>query len=197
MNALLAGLDTLLGALRIGFFGAAAAAAVVCGVDWAVRTRRISPFSGVARFFRGSVDPLLAPIERRIVRAGGVPSSAPWWALAAVVLGGIVVLSLIGFVRNQLFLLAVASGSGGRGLLLVLVHWVFAILQLALLVRVLISWVRVSPYSRWVRWAFVLTEPILRPLRQIIPTLGMIDITPIVAYFLLQLLEGLATSGLR
>ncbi|MFP5354024.1 MAG: YggT family protein [Gemmatimonadota bacterium] len=51
------------------------------------------------------------------------------------------------------------------------------------------SWVRVSPYSRWVRWAYTLSEPILRPLRQIVPTLGMIDITPIIAYLLLGLLE--------
>ena len=49
--------------------------------------------------------------------------------------------------------------------------------------------------SRWVRWSFVLTEPILRPLRKIIPPLGMIDITPIVAYFLLRLLQS-AVAGL-
>ena len=36
-----------------------------------------------------------------------------------------------------------------------------------------------------------LSEPILRPLRRVIPSLGMIDITPIVAYFGLVLLEGL------
>ncbi len=190
MNAFITGIDTLLAALRVGFFGAAAAAAVVCGIDWAVRTRRISPFSGVARFFRGSIDPLLAPVERRIVRAGGVPSSAPWWALAGIILGGIVILSGLGFVRDQIFIVSAASGAGPRGILQLLVHYAFAILQLALIVRVLISWIRVSPYSPWVRWAFTLSEPILRPLRQIIPTIGMIDITPIVAYFALQLLES-------
>jgi YggT family protein len=48
-----------------------------------------------------------------------------------------------------------------------------------------------------VRWAFALTEPILRPLRQIVPTLGMIDITPIVAYFVLYLLENLLLGMMR
>lgn len=190
MNALIVGFDVLIGALKVGFFGAAAVMTVVSAVDWAVRTRRINPFSGVARFFRSSVDPLITPVERRVIRAGGVPSNAPWWALAALVLGGIIIISLLGFVRGQLYLLAVASGMGPRGLMQVLVAWAFQLLQLALIVRVLISWIRVSPYLRWVRWTFVLTEPILRPLRQIVPTIGMIDITPIIAYFVLRLLES-------
>ena len=38
--------------------------AVICLIDWLVRTRRINPFNPVARFFRSSVDPLLAPVER-------------------------------------------------------------------------------------------------------------------------------------
>ena len=44
--------------------------------------------------------------------------------------------------------------------------------------------------SRWLRWTYTLTEPILRPLRQFIPPIGgAIDITPILAYFLLKLLQ--------
>jgi YggT family protein len=47
----------------------------------------------------------------------------------------------------------------------------------------------VSPYSRWVRWSYVISEPILKPLRQVIPSIGPIDITPIIAYFLLGFLQ--------
>jgi YggT family protein len=54
---------------------------------------------------------------------------------------------------------------------------------------VLISWLPISPFSAWVRWAFAITEPILRPLREIVPRLGMFDITPIVAYILLGVVE--------
>jgi len=190
VNALIVGLDALLGALKIGFFGAAVLMAVVATVDWAVRTRRVSPFSGVARFFRSSVDPLIAPVERRVVRAGGIPSTAPWWTLAAIVLAGIIFITLIGFLRDQIAMLGLAARSGPRGMLQVAVSWAFQILQLAIIVRVIISWVRVSPYSPWVRWSFVLTEPFLRPLRRIVPTIGMIDITPIIAYFALQLMAS-------
>ncbi len=190
MPSFLLVLDQVRRALSLGLVAIGAALAVVCFVDWLVRTRRLNPFGKVARFFRESVEPLMAPVERQIVRAGGVPSSAPWWTLGAVVLGGIVFLSLFDFVRSQVGAFYYASQTGSRGILRMLIQWTFAVLRMALIVRVICSWVRVSPYSRWVRWAFVLSEPILRPLRQIVPALGMIDITPIIAYLVLGLLEG-------
>ncbi|MFN8574005.1 MAG: YggT family protein [Gemmatimonadaceae bacterium] len=190
MTGALTVFDTVLGGLRVAFFGIAALLAVICAIDWAVRTRRINPFGKVARFFRQSVDPAILPIERRVIRAGGAPSTAPWWALVFVVVGGIVVLSALQFVRDQVITAMVAAEGGSRGIYRVAVLWTFSLLQIALMVRVVVSWTSLSPYSKWVRWSFVLTEPILRPLRAIIPSLGMVDITPIIAYFLLQLIES-------
>lgn len=195
--ALIDSLSIALEVLRVVFLVVAGVALAVCGVDWAVRTRRINPFSGVARFFRRSVDPLLAPIERRVVRGGGLPSTAPWWALGAVVLGGIVVLVVLGFVRNQLARLATTAASfGGSGIAQVVVSWAVGVFQLALIVRVVLSWVRLSEHSRWVRWAVVLTEPLLRPLRRVVPPIGVIDITPIIAYFLVWIVSGFVMSVL-
>lgn len=190
----LAGFDAFLGVLRVAFFGVATVLAAVAAVDWLVRTRRLNPFGGVARFFRRTVDPLLVPIERRVLRAGGLPSSAPWWALAAVIIAGIVLLSLLGFLRNQYLGALFAAEAGPRGMVRLLVAWTFGVLQIAILVRVVASWIPVNPYSPWLRWAFVISEPILRPLRGIIPTIGMIDITPIVAWFGLRILQSLLLS---
>jgi YggT family protein len=72
-----------------------------------------------------------------------------------------------------------------------IVTWVFGILQLALLVRVIASWFRLSEWKPWIRWAVVLTEPILRPLRRVIPPFGMIDVTPLVAWLALRIIESL------
>ena len=160
----------------------------VAGLDWAVRTRRLSPFSRTARLMRGRIDPLLAPIERVIVRAGGTPASAPWWALAAVVIGGIVLITLLDFFGNILFQLIVVSQQPREAPMLI-ASWVFSLLSLALLVRVLSSWFPISPYSKWIRWSYVLTAWMIGPLRRVVPTIGMIDITPIVAWFLLSLVR--------
>lgn len=189
MQNFLVAYESVLGVLRVVLFALAVVLTVVCAVDWAVRTRRLSPFGPVARFFRSTVDPMIAPIERRVVRAGGLPTNAPWWALAAVVVGGIVLLSLLGFLGGQVYRISASLSQGPRGLYYIVVSTLAGVLQIALLVRVLSSWVRVSPYSRWVRWAFVLTEPILRPLRRVIPPFGMMDVTPIAAYFLIYLIS--------
>jgi YggT family protein len=189
VNAILVGIDALTAVLRVGLFGVGVIVAALAGLSYAVRTRRINPFNPIARTVRRSVDPLFAPVERRVVRAGGRPATAPWWALAAVVVLGIVLVSVLGFVRQQLTMAFVAANGGALGIATLLVVWTFGILQLALLVRVISSWFQVSPYSRWLRWSFVLTDWFLRPLRQIIPTLGMVDVSPIVAYFLLSLVE--------
>jgi YggT family protein len=174
--------------LRLALVAVAAVAAGVALVSYAIRTRRISPFSGVARFFRANVDPLLRPVEGRVVRAGGNPASAPWWMLGAVVVGGIVLVSALEFIVGQVQFASSAVGAGPRGLYQLVVTWAVAILRIALIARVVSSWFGISPYSRWMRWAFTLTEPILAPLRRVIPSIGMIDITPIIAYFVLGLL---------
>ena len=83
-----------------------------------------------------------------------------------------------------------AAGAGPAGILVFLASATVGLLQIALLVRVVSSWVRVSPYSRWIRWAFLLTEWLLAPLRRVVPTIGMIDITPIIAYYLIRIVGG-------
>jgi YggT family protein len=175
--------------LGYALFIIAVVLAVVALIDWLVRTRRINPFNPIARFFRRAIDPLIAPMERRVVRAGQMPHAAPWWMLVAVVVGGIVALSLLRFLLGELTGAYANFTQGPRGILVLLFRYTFAFLKLAIIVRVISSWLRISPYSRWVRWSFSFTEPIFRPLRNIVPPLGMIDITPIVAWFLLWLLE--------
>jgi len=175
--------------LRIILFYAAIAAAVICAIDWAVRTRRINPFSKIARFFRANIDPLLAPIERTIVRAGGVPSSAAWWGLVAFIVFGILTIMLLQFIGTILYQM-VAMGQQPTLAWRVIVSWIISLLSLALFVRVISSWFPVSPYSRWIRWSYVMTDWMIRPLQQVIPRLGMFDITPIVAWLVLRLIGG-------
>ena len=191
--SVLAGYQAFIAIVRDVLLGIGIVLAVLCALDWAVRTRRISPFSRVARFFRGSFDPLIAPVERVIVRAGGVPSQAAWWALVAYVVFAILLITFLGFLSGILFQILVAIDRPAEAPRLLLM-WAFDILELALLVRVLASWFPISPYSKWIRWSFVLTEWMLAPLRRVIPMVGMFDITPIVAWIVLSLLQRIVLS---
>jgi len=179
------GLDAAIDVVRYVFLGGAALTGLVCAGDWLVRTRRLSPFGPAARFFRRTVDPAIAPVERAVVRSGGLPTAAPLWTLLGVVIGGIVILSLLGFLRDNVVGLLSALSNGPRAILALVVAWTIGLLQLALIVRVISSWVRISPYSRWIRWSFTLTEWLVAPLRRRLPPLGMFDISPIVAYAIL------------
>jgi YggT family protein len=187
---MLASYEAFVGIVRSVLLYLAIAVAAICAFDWAVRTRRINPFNRSARFFRGRIEPLMQPVERVVVRAGGLPSSAPVWTLAAVVVGGILlisVLNLLGAVLSQI----VFGVAEPKNLPWLAISWVFSILKFALLVRVLSSWLPVSPYSKWIRWSYVLTEWMIGPLRRVIPLVGMFDITPIVAWILLSVAQSL------
>jgi YggT family protein len=190
METFLAGADAVIAILRTALLSIAVVFGVICVLDWAVRTRKISPFNAVARFCRSTVDPIIAPIERRVVRAGGSPASAALWALVAVVIGGILLLTLLDIIRLEVVRTIMAGSEGSAGIFHLLVSWTFTILKAAIVVRVISSWLPISPYSAWVSWSYRLSEPILQPLRRVVPVLGGLDITPIVAYILLNIIES-------
>lgn len=183
--------DQLLQAVRFILVVSAGVFAAFCILDWLVRTRRVNLFGPLARFSRSRIDPILEPIERRVLAAGGNPSSAPLWALVAVIVGGILLVSILDFLRSEIVGFALAMENGPRGILKLLVSWTFDFIRIAILVRVVSSWLPISPYSPWIRWAYAVSEPLLKPLRQLIPAIGgAIDITPIIAYFLVGLIQG-------
>jgi len=66
---------------------------------------------------------------------------------------------------------------------------------LILFVRILMSWVNPDPYNPIMRFLRSATDPILLPLRRIIPPIGgMIDISPMIALLLIHLLKRMLIS---
>lgn len=65
------------------------------------------------------------------------------------------------------------------------------VLAIIIFIRAILSWFAISPYSPIVLFLDRITEPILAPLRRIIPRLGMVDITPMVAIIILLLIARL------
>ncbi len=73
-----------------------------------------------------------------------------------------------------------------------LVYYIIQVITIAIFARVVLSWFMISPRSGVLvsiyQVLFQITEPILGPLRRIIPTIGMFDISPIVAIIALQII---------
>lgn len=197
MDVMLSGIGAFALVLRAALLAGAVVIAAVATVDWAVRTRRINPFNGVARFMRARIDPRLAGIERQVVRTGGRPSSTPWWALIAYVVLALLVIAAVDFVLSLIASVIIAINGGVAGVLFLLVHWTFGFLILALMVRVLCSWLPRLAASRWTSWSYGATEWMLRPLRSVLPPFGPMDVSPLVAYLALWLLQSVVESALR
>jgi YggT family protein len=197
MNAALAALGVLTQTLRTLLLFGAVGVTAVAAVDWAVRTRRINPFNGVARFMRARVEPRLAGVERQVVRAGGRPSMTPWWVLLAYVVVALLLLAAVDLIVSLIADLVGAMTSGPLGILLLLIRWTFGFLSVALMVRVLSSWFPRLATSRWTSWSYGATEWMLRPLRAVLPPFGPVDVSPIVAYFALWVLQMIVESALR
>ncbi len=82
----------------------------------------------------------------------------------------------------------------------VLVYYIIQVFTIAIFARIVLSWFMVNPTSGLVvsiyQALFRMTEPILGPLRRIIPTIGMFDISPIVAIIALQIIGEVLVRAL-
>ncbi len=72
-------------------------------------------------------------------------------------------------------------------LFITFVYILCEVLFWAILARAILSWFNLRPDNPLMNILYGITEPILSPLRRIVPRIGMIDITPMVAIILLWL----------
>jgi YggT family protein len=71
------------------------------------------------------------------------------------------------------------------------------LLQIIILVRVIMSWIPHNPHNQWTRLLYQVTEPILKPIRNILPGQSMgFDFSPVVVFLLLGLLKSALESVL-
>jgi YggT family protein len=81
-----------------------------------------------------------------------------------------------------------------------LISVLFQLYEFLLLIRVLLSWINVDPYRPVIDHPAIrllerITEPVLAPLRRLIPPIGgTIDISPVVALLLLEIVRRLLVS---
>jgi YggT family protein len=77
------------------------------------------------------------------------------------------------------------------GFLLQLINLLFTVYSFAIIARALLPWFRISYYHPLMRFLIRITEPVLAPLRRYIPPVGGLDFTPMIALFVLWLVERL------
>ena len=77
----------------------------------------------------------------------------------------------------------------------VIIAYIVQVLYWAIILRVVLTWFpNLSPNNPLVRIVYNITEPILAPIRRIVPRTGMFDLTPMVAIILLIIVQTVVSS---
>lgn len=151
----------------------------------------LNPFSWTALTIRRLTDPLVGPVRRALMGFGVDPKYASLVTILLAVLLGWFVVQLIAAIANtaagvllsmQRFAIVAVIGYVLYGLL--------AFYSLLIFIRIVFSWVMVSYSNRVMRFLVNATEPLLGPLRRIVPPVGTFDISPIVAFIILWLFQA-------
>lgn len=163
---------------------------------------RLSRNHPVMRFLVSTTEPIVRPI-RRVLGNGGVR----WTRGGAIDLSPIAAFFVIWLAQAVITRLLVWIAAPPLWLLRPgqnLERWLVGVIGLLvqlysflLLARILLEWIRV-PYSRPVmRFLWDVTEPLLAPIRQRLPSFAGLDFSPIVAVILLSLVQSLLVSLIR
>jgi YggT family protein len=138
--------------------------------------------------------PVVRPLERRLMRAGANPVDAPLWLLGAVAVAGLLATGTIRWLAGAGTMLYAMRGAGAQAWILFAVNAALSLLMLAILIRVIGSWLGAGRYNKLMRPVYLLTDWLIEPIARRLPPLGRIDLSPLIAYVLLLLLRGLIGS---
>ncbi|MEZ4518263.1 MAG: YggT family protein [Chloroflexota bacterium] len=80
-------------------------------------------------------------------------------------------------------------------ILVTVINYIFAFFYILLFARIILSWVRPDPYNPTYGWAvrliYDLTEPVLGPVRRLLPSMGGLDFSPLIVFLLARVLQQL------
>jgi YggT family protein len=182
---------------RYTVFALFAVSAIAALGSWLVRTRRVSPFSAFGKSLRSATDPIVRPVEKRLVRMGGNPVHAGWWLVVIVAAGGVIFISLLGWALNTFHVVSWAAERGPSATLGLAVELGYNVFFYSVIIRIIGSWLGFFRYNRWMRPFYALTDWLIGPIRRVVPPFGMLDLSPLVALVVLYALKTVLLAGLR
>ena len=156
----------------------------------------LNPFSWAARTLRRLTDGFVVPVRGTLRQVGVDPKFAPLVVMLVSILLGYFIWRLVQTVGITVdgAISSVRTGAVFAGLGYIL-YGLLSIYSLLIFVRIIFSWGMVSYHNRIMRFLVDVTEPMLAPLRRMIPPVAMMDISPLVAFLILWLFQA-AIAGI-
>jgi YggT family protein len=139
-------------------------------------------YNPISQFVVKATNPLLIPLRRVIPSAGGIDTAS---IVLAVVFQALVIciklLVLGGGLANPLFIVALS--------VVMILDMLLEIYFWSLIIMIISSWI--APGSGHPALVLInqIVEPIMQPFRKILPPMGGLDLSPIIAFLVIQVLE--------
>ena len=151
----------------------------------------LNPFGWASRTLRRLTDPFVVPVRGTLRQVGVDPKFAPLVVILVSILLGYFLLQLVATIAMTVTGVITSLETGAIiSVLGFILYGLISIYILLIFMRIIFSWGMVSYTNRIMRFLVNATEPLLAPLRRIIPPLGPVDISPIVAFLILWLFQA-------
>ncbi|REC93477.1 YggT family protein [Kushneria indalinina] len=135
-----------------------------------------------------ATSPLVAPLQRVLRPAGPIDIATLVVALLFKMVGiALICMAIFGF--PPIGLLAIAALAG-------VVNAILKIYFFAMIIMIILSWVAPQSGHPGALLVFQITEPVMAPVRRVIPSIGMIDLSPIVVFLLINVLDSFLVGAL-
>jgi YggT family protein len=141
-----------------------------------VQAVRVRPPSSLGQFMFSLTDWLVKPLRRLLPGVGGYD----WASLIAAF-----VVALVSVVLELWLLSALSVETAALGAIVRLLQWILYGFMGLIIIEVIISWV--NPHAPLAPLIRALNDPLMRPLRRVIPPVGNVDLSPLVAFVLLRI----------
>jgi len=147
---------------------------------------RVPPYNPISRAVFRATDWIVIPLRRLLGGLGGID----WACLVAAWLTALVYLAATMLVVGVNPLVLFPAGLWLA--LLLLAKWVLNLVVWVTLLMAILSWV--NPAAPAMPILLALTEPLLTPIRRALPSLGGLDLSPIVLFVIAQVLLMVLTQ---
>ncbi|MBB3048766.1 YggT family protein [Litorivivens lipolytica] len=139
-------------------------------------------YNPISQFMVKATNPLLLPLRKVVPPLGKIDSASIVLALAVQMIAMLAILLLFGArVPDVLTLL----GWSVIGCIALTVNIYF----FAIIINIILSWVAPGSYHPAAVLLYQLTEPVMQPFRKLIPPMGGIDLSPILVFLSISVLQ--------
>ncbi|MCZ4320778.1 YggT family protein [Pseudomonas anguilliseptica] len=146
-------------------------------------------YNPVSQFIVRATHPLLKPLRKIIPSLAGLDLASLVLAIVVQLVLMALTLMLLGYGLDDPLQLLVWSIIGVTALFL-------KVFFFALIISVILSWVAQGSHNPTAMLINQICEPLLSPIRRILPSMGGLDLSPIVAFLILNLIDMLVIRNL-